>query len=152
MKKILVGTGGSLWSEAAVAFAAKLAKDEGAHLIVLHVLDTPDKPAYPVHERKQEEARKVLERSRKIAAQFLGAVDARSIKGPVASVLIETADMEKCDLIVMGSRGRSRIKDRLLGSILEHVIAYSHRPVTVVKATSEVEEILKVGEEKMVFP
>ncbi len=152
MERILVGTGGSRWSAAAVAFAAKLAKDEGAQLIVLHVLDTPDKAAYPVHERKQEEAQNVLERSRKIAAQYLETVDARCIKGPVAKVLIETADMEKCDLIVMGSRGKSRIKDRLLGSILEYVIAYSRVPVTVVKASSDVGEILKVGEEKMVFP
>ena len=85
--------------------------------IVLPVIDTADKTAFPVHERKQEEAQIVLERSRKGAARFLDAGDARCIKGPVAEVLVEAANIGRCDLIVLGSRGRSRIKDRLLGSI-----------------------------------
>ncbi|MBI2881597.1 MAG: universal stress protein, partial [Candidatus Tectomicrobia bacterium] len=76
MKKILVATGGSRWSEAAVAYAAKLAREEEAQLIVVHVIDTP---ALPVHERKQEGARAVLERARRIAAQYLDAVDARCL-------------------------------------------------------------------------
>lgn len=149
MKKILVATGGSRWSEAAVAYAAKLAREEGAQLIVVHVIDTP---ALPVHERKQEGARAVLERARRIAAQYLDAVDARCLKGSVAQVLIETADRERCDLVVLGSRGKSSVRDRLLGGVLEQVIAYSHRPVTVVKESTEVEEALNVGKERMAFP
>ncbi|MFQ5691838.1 MAG: universal stress protein [Nitrospinota bacterium] len=149
MKRILVGTGGSRWSEAAVAYAARLAKEQGAELLIVHVLSPP---ALPAHEKRHREAEAILERARKVAAEHLETVDARCLKGTVADVLIDTADREDCDLIVIGSRGRSRVRDRLLGSVLLRVIADTHRPVTVVKESAELEEALKVGKERMAFP
>ena len=52
---------------------------------------------------------------------------------PVDYVIMEYAEQEKMDLIVMGTRGHSGLKDLLLGSVASSVITYSHCPVMVVK-------------------
>jgi nucleotide-binding universal stress UspA family protein len=52
---------------------------------------------------------------------------------PVDYVIMEYAEQEKMDLIVMGTRGHSGLKDLLLGSVASSVITYAHCPVMVVK-------------------
>jgi nucleotide-binding universal stress UspA family protein len=46
---------------------------------------------------------------------------------------MEYAEQEKIDLIVMGTRGHSGLKDLVLGSVASSVITYAHCPVMVVK-------------------
>jgi K+-sensing histidine kinase KdpD len=48
-------------------------------------------------------------------------------------VLLEYAEKENIDLIVVGTRGRSGFKKLLLGSIASGVVTYAHCPVLVVK-------------------
>ena len=52
---------------------------------------------------------------------------------PVDYVILEYAEQEKMDLIVMGTRGRSSLKNLLLGSVASSVVTYAHCPVMVVK-------------------
>jgi nucleotide-binding universal stress UspA family protein len=52
---------------------------------------------------------------------------------PVDYVLLEYAEKENIDLIVVGTRGRSGSKKLLLGSIASGVVIYAHCPVLVVK-------------------
>lgn len=52
---------------------------------------------------------------------------------PVDYVLLEYAEQEKIDLIVIGTRGRSGFKRLLLGSVASGVVTYAHCPVIVVK-------------------
>lgn len=52
---------------------------------------------------------------------------------PVDYVIMEYAEQEKIDLIVMGTRGHSGLKDLVLGSVASSVITYAHCPVMVVK-------------------
>ena len=47
--------------------------------------------------------------------------------------IIEYAEKEGIDLIVIGTRGRSGIKKLLLGSTASGVVTYSHCPVLVAK-------------------
>lgn len=54
----------------------------------------------------------------------------------VASVvkeIVEYAENNKVDIIIIGSRGMTRLKKMLLGSIASAVVTYSHCPVLVVK-------------------
>ena len=52
---------------------------------------------------------------------------------PVDYVLLEYAEKENIDLIVVGTRGRSGFKKLLLGSIASGVVTYAHCPILVVK-------------------
>lgn len=47
--------------------------------------------------------------------------------------IIQYAEKEKIDLIVIGTRGKTKFKKLLLGSTASGVITYAHCPVLVVK-------------------
>lgn len=51
----------------------------------------------------------------------------------VAKEILEYAESNKIDLIIMGSRGMTGIKKMLLGSVASGVVTYSQCPVLVVK-------------------
>ena len=53
--------------------------------------------------------------------------------GHVPSVIIEEADNEDADLIIMGSRGLSGIKSWVLGSISKAVVEQCTKPILLVK-------------------
>ncbi len=56
-----------------------------------------------------------------------------TIGGNTAEVIAETVTGEGCDLVVMGSRGRSDLEGLLLGSVTHKVLHISPRPVLVVR-------------------
>jgi nucleotide-binding universal stress UspA family protein len=51
----------------------------------------------------------------------------------VESAIINYAESEGVDLIVMGTRGRSSFKRILLGSVAAGVLSYAHCPVMTVR-------------------
>lgn len=52
---------------------------------------------------------------------------------PVDYVLLEFAEGQNIDLIVVGTRGRTGFKKLLLGSTATSIVTYAHCPVLVVK-------------------
>jgi nucleotide-binding universal stress UspA family protein len=53
--------------------------------------------------------------------------------GSPGKEIVNTADAEGVSLIVIGSHGRSDIRERLLGTVSEYVIKNAHQPVLVIK-------------------
>jgi nucleotide-binding universal stress UspA family protein len=51
----------------------------------------------------------------------------------ISGGILDYAEENNIDLIVIGTRGRSGFKRLLLGSVASHVITYAHCPVLVVK-------------------
>ncbi len=51
----------------------------------------------------------------------------------VSSLIINQAEMEHVNLIVVGNRGRKGFKRMLLGSVASDIVTYAHCPVLVVK-------------------
>lgn len=49
------------------------------------------------------------------------------------SVIIDYADRENIDLIVMGTRGKSDFKRALLGSVASGVMSYARSPILIVR-------------------
>ena len=47
--------------------------------------------------------------------------------------IIEAANAEDVDLIVVGGRGHSVLRRTILGSVSDYVIHHSHKPVIVCK-------------------
>ena len=52
---------------------------------------------------------------------------------PVDYVILEYAEKEGIDLIVIGTRGRTGLSKIVLGSVASGIVSYSHSPVLVVK-------------------
>ena len=59
------------------------------------------------------------------------------LEGPPADAILRVSDVRQPDLIVMGSRGHGELASLLLGSVSHRVLAHTHVPVMVVKATEE---------------
>ena len=52
---------------------------------------------------------------------------------PIDYVILEYAEKEGIDLIVIGTRGKSKLSKLMLGSIASGIVNYSNAPVLVVK-------------------
>ena len=55
------------------------------------------------------------------------------VKGSAANMMLDYAEEQNINLIVVGTRGRSGIKKMLLGSIASELVTYTASPVLVVK-------------------
>jgi nucleotide-binding universal stress UspA family protein len=124
MESIVVGTDGSHPAEAAVERAAELALGTGAPLHV--VTAYPDVPSY--RERIESSAKRESIELRDVAETVLArtvdkltdqgiAVETHAREGDPAEVILEVAQEQKADLIVVGNRGLTGIKRFLLGSV-----------------------------------
>jgi nucleotide-binding universal stress UspA family protein len=51
------------------------------------------------------------------------------VRGDPAESIIQTAESEKADLIVMGRRGRGKLQGLLMGSVSERVARHAQVPV-----------------------
>ncbi len=59
--------------------------------------------------------------------------ETKMLRGQVAQSIAKAAGDAGCEMIVLGSKGRSAIKDLLIGSVAQRVAALSEVPVTLVR-------------------
>lgn len=57
------------------------------------------------------------------------------LEDPPADAILRVADVRRCDLIVMRSRGHGTLASLLLGSVSHRVLARTQAPVMIVSAT-----------------
>ena len=142
---ILVGIDGSESSIDAADYAIEMAKKDGAQVIALTVNRIPLSSyglATPQEEVKQskdneemQEFKEWLDKISQNAKQNSVQLKKEIINSQmsVEAAIVEYAESEGVDLIVVGTRGNSGIKNMLLGSIASGVIKYATCPVMVVK-------------------
>lgn len=122
--RMLVGLDGSDYSTWALMEAISLAKKFSGHITVITVYKRGSKEEA---EKIQLKANHVLEEE-EIDCNFM------SIMGSNPSrALVDTAENEKFDLIVVGSRGLGSAASFLLGSVSKQVVAKANCDVLVVK-------------------
>ncbi|WP_143300860.1 universal stress protein, partial [Candidatus Entotheonella palauensis] len=139
---ILVATGGSPWSDAAVAYAIAIASRTGAKLHILTVLLNPSAYTTPDVMGGVEVVADVVEyQGRELLAQAeakarAAQVDAETMYrwGSVPDTILQMAAETACDLMVLGARQLSGWKRLRLGRHVNAVAAKARRPVLVVKA------------------
>jgi len=145
--KILVGIDGSAPSLDASRYAIAIGKKYNYQLIAIFVLHLHGirsvsstfitAPTYGVT-AFEEEKRAAQDWLDRIKAESLGEgveLDSEIVEGPtsVEATIVEYAEREGVNLIVIGTRGRTGFKRLLLGSVALGVVTYSHCPVMVVK-------------------
>lgn len=147
ISKILVAVDGSETSIIAANHAISLAEKYEAQLIIMNVLHLRTlrqisssfitAPTFGLEEGKKlkEDAKKWLEDIRK-KAEKKGLVSKTKIIEEATSIvgtIVELAENEMVDLIVVGTRGSTGFRRMLLGSVAQGVVIYSHCPVLVVR-------------------
>jgi universal stress protein A len=120
-------------SEKGLALAIHLAQEYQAELLLLHVVPPPT-PIFEVESPAKSEAELAL--SVLLAKLEMAGIKARGFlltgKSSTESQIVRAARLERIDLIIMGTRGRTGIS-RLFGSSLaSRVINRAHCPVLVV--------------------
>lgn len=143
-KNILVPTDGSTLSQRTIRDAAKLAKKLGATLTGFHVAPTyhievytdyvpPDliTPQQHALSAKKAALRHLDVVKKEASANGVRATGYYVMSDFPADAIVKAAHKYKCDLIYMGSHGRSGLSKLLLGSQTSKVLAHSRIPVLV---------------------
>lgn len=133
IKNILVPVDGSEYSKKALELACDLADKYDARMHLLHVILSPEAKHTLVlggasvtvdapKEEIEQAGHKVIEAAKKIAAEH-GRKDVETdvVGGPTAQRILDYANDNDIDMIVMGSRGLSDISGLLLGSVSHKV-------------------------------
>ena len=142
-KNIVVATDGSRFSQAAAAEAVEVAKRYGSALTAVSVVPaeflTPTDIELTMNQQEliAQQQMQVAEKNAKavkdLAQQAGVSVRAFVLTGRPSDAIIQTAQEQKADLIVLGSHGRTGVERLLMGSVAERVIVLSTCAVLVVK-------------------
>lgn len=147
ISKILVATDGSKTAWKSVQYAVELAKQTGATLIVLTVIDrsffltqsipalaAPTQLIEPIEDYLRQTAEAHVKEAEKLCKKKGVQSETVIRSGHPVDEIIKEAEKSKVDLIVMGSRGRSAIKAAVLGSVTYGVINKDTKiPILVVR-------------------
>ena len=140
IRKILVPTDFSAHADEAFSVANMLARVAGAEVVLFHVASPPTVVteggsllAEP-GKRKAANLWDLFAHLRSTDPQVRVQHEVIVADRPSASHILEIIDNLGCDLIVMGTHGRSWLKHLLFGSVTEEVVRQARCPVMVVKA------------------
>ena len=148
ISKIMVGIDGSKESVNAADHAIAIAKRHNAELIAVNVLtsdigyaySSPGVESLPLTIRDvillaEDEVKKWFDDIKKSADE--SGIQFRSeiimAKRSAVSTMLDYAEEQNINLIVVGTRGRSGIKKMLLGSVASGLVTYAACPVLVTK-------------------
>lgn len=140
-EKILIATDGSEYTKNAVDYGIDLAKNTGAKMFTIYVIDTAAFASIPMDAAwesmyellKQEGDAAVKYVTDKAKAEGLE-VEGNLIEGHPADEIIKYSEKNSISLIIMGTLGKSGLDRFLLGSVAEKVVRNSKIPVMVVHA------------------
>jgi nucleotide-binding universal stress UspA family protein len=137
--KILIAIDGSDASMDAADYAISISKQHNAELYALHVIRAdvdlfgPQETSEFMTEMRNEGKKymdkvrlKANEKNIQIKTEFISSTN-------IAGGIVDYAEENNIDLIVIGTRGLSGFKKLLLGSVATNVVTYAHCPVMVVK-------------------
>jgi nucleotide-binding universal stress UspA family protein len=147
IRKILVPTDFSAHADEAFRVAHTVARATGAAVVVFHVATPPavvTEGGKFLAEAGKKEASNLWDRFQPLRAldpQVRVEHQVIVAEKPGANHVLEILDRLGCDLIVMGTHGRSWLKHRLFGSVTEEVVRRARCPVLVVKAPAHQAEI-----------
>ena len=137
-KYFLVPVDGSDYSMRAAKYAAELTNLMNGKIVLMHC-----HKSFPVVLREphfqnainkiNEKSNKLIEPYRKLFQKTGTSFVERILEGPAAKAICEVAELEKLDMIVIGSRGRNKLEGLLLGSCTQRVLNTAPCPVLVIR-------------------
>lgn len=141
MKRILIPTDFSKFSEEALKVAAQIARKYNSEIILLHMLELPTQANIAIGGGKS--IPEIMFYKNKAISNLEKLMESDYLKGINVSEAIEfkkvhegvldASEKNNVDLIVIGSHGTSGFDELLVGSNAEKVVRFSKIPVLVVK-------------------
>ena len=143
INQILVPTDYSEYSSNAFSFAMEIAAHWNSVVTLVHVIQKPVDYTFPDREsaghfmrhaeRKLEEMAYHMEERKEFSEVQINTL----IKvGNIVTAILDLAESDQYDLIVMGTKGVSGLKKRLFGSVTAQIVSNSPVPVMAVPANS----------------
>ncbi|MBI2199597.1 MAG: universal stress protein [Candidatus Rokubacteria bacterium] len=137
-ERILVPLDGSLLAEGAIQTAAGLARESGAALVLLRAAEAHTLPGADPTDAQVAVVREAEEYLTAVAARLgeegIKGVETSVWYGSPATAIIEAARLQKGDLIVMTTHGRSGLGRLILGSVAESVLRGTTTPILLLRA------------------
>ena len=157
MKKILVPCDFSDAAVQAFKFAVEIANQSEGEILLLNVIELPvmhDSVLMPTLSFEEAFLKDMKANADKNFSKMIDrwAKDGPKVKsfidyGPTAHVICEFTNSKKVDLVIMGTKGATGLKEFLVGSNTEKVVRWSKVPVIAVKKSVKVSAIKNI-----VFP
>ena len=149
-RKILITTDGSAVSQHTACAGVKFAQQMGAEVLALFVAPAYQfpvyveiiPPAYPTGTEYETQMRRTGDDymgrvMRSCAEAGLHHACMTVFSDTTAQTITDVAEQERCDLIFIGSHGRSGWGHLLLGSVTNKVLAHTQLPVLVHRLIKE---------------
>jgi nucleotide-binding universal stress UspA family protein len=135
IRTVLHPTDFSERSARAFQLACSLARDHRARLIVLHVIPPPDSFGEAVARQQPDSYRaQICDHLYALRAPDSRVeIEYRLGDGDPHAEILRVAEESSCDLIVMGTHGRTGLGRLLMGSVAEQVLRQAPCPVLTVK-------------------
>jgi nucleotide-binding universal stress UspA family protein len=140
---VVVGYDGTPSSRLALEWAAETARQLGSRLTIVHSVNLSMVPAFPavdlshVEPMLEHAAKSLVDEGAEHASKSLepSLISTQYWLGSPAGQLVDAS--KDADLLVVGSRGRGRLRSGILGSTSYAVTAHAHCPVVVVRGPGD---------------
>jgi len=145
MKRIMVGVDGSPAAEHALVWACRLARPSGAEVVVATTFSPSESEVSPTRYIELETAAaRRLDQEWSAPAQVEGVEFRPALYEGEPDVLLERADAEDSDLLVVGTRGRGGFAGLDVGSVAHHFVHHATRPLAIVPPSTELVPLERV--------
>lgn len=137
-KRILAAVDGSAYSEKVVAKAIELCRLLGAEVLLVYC--HKKYPKLLGQPYRDEAISAIMDKTERVMAPYVAMLRQAevgftelAVEEPAGSMIPTVAENENCDMIVIGSRGKSDIEGLIIGSVTHRVLHLAKCPVLVVK-------------------
>jgi nucleotide-binding universal stress UspA family protein len=149
-RKILITTDGSAVSQHTACAGVRFAQQMGAEVLALFVAPAYQYPVYveiipPSYPSEEDYMAQMRRMGEQYMDSIMGSCATAGLKhacmtafsDTAALKIVDVAEQEACDLIFMGSHGRSGWGQLLLGSVTNKVLSHTTKPVLVHRLMDE---------------
>ena len=148
LRKILIATDGSKTAKKAADFGVQIAGLSNAKVYVVYVIDTTPYYSIPLDQVWSKEVYEQLENMgyeitsdvEKTAKAAGLEAESLVLKGDPAQSIVNFAEEQNVDMIVVGSHGIGGFERLVIGSVSEKVVRHAKVPVLVVREQKEQEK------------
>jgi nucleotide-binding universal stress UspA family protein len=146
-KTILVGTDGSDTAQSAVTQAIELAAGVGARLLIVSAFEPVNDAALRAAQRtlptdvqwsvapREDVLATLAQAADEARVAGVAAIETFTRQGDAADAIIDVAEEQRCDLIVVGNKGMTGAKRFLLGSVPNKISHHAPCSVLIVRTT-----------------